>query len=86
MEPSAAAGTRVRVLDAVCFVYTCRRLIDLSLIAGGLMQKIAPTAQMHAFDLDPEAITVGKELEAEDSRFTIHHRPFGELGGAIFLY
>ena len=49
----------------------------------GLMQKIAPTAQMHAFDLDPEAITVGKELEAEDSRFTIHHRPFGELGAAL---
>ena len=49
----------------------------------GLLQKIAPTAQMHAFDLDPEAITVGKELEAEDSRFTIHHRPFGELAAVL---
>ena len=25
------SGEKVRVLDAVCFVYTCRRLIDLSL-------------------------------------------------------
>ena len=29
-----AEGNTQYVLDAVCFVYTCRRLIDLSLIAG----------------------------------------------------
>jgi 16S rRNA (cytosine1402-N4)-methyltransferase len=49
----------------------------------GLLQKIPATAQLHAFDLDPEAIVVGKELEAEDSRFTIHHRPFGELAAVL---
>ena len=27
-------GRMKYVFDAVCFVYTCRRLIDLSLIAG----------------------------------------------------
>ena len=38
------AREQVRV-DAVCFVYTCRRLIDLSLIAGrglGGGQKLGP--------------------------------------------
>ena len=33
MSPRTTAARAVR-LDAVCFVYTCRRLIDLSLIAG----------------------------------------------------
>ena len=28
----------------------------------GLLKKLAPTAQMHGFDLDPEAITAAKEL------------------------
>ena len=32
--PCLTAGQAVRVLEAVCFVYTCRRLIDLSLTAG----------------------------------------------------
>ena len=37
LAEAAAAGEPVVVIvrvDAVCFVYTCRRLIDLSLIAG----------------------------------------------------
>ena len=30
----SADGSPEYVLDAVCFVYTCRRLIDLSVVAG----------------------------------------------------
>ena len=41
------ASAYVCLLDAVCFVYTCRRLIDLSLIAGagciGVTRPSAPT-------------------------------------------
>ena len=35
----AAHHAATYVLDTVCFVYTCRRLIDLSLIAGGRPQR-----------------------------------------------
>ena len=38
-----------------------------------MLSKLSPKGRMHAFDMDPEAIVVGKQLEKEDSRFTIHH-------------
>ena len=38
------------VLDAVCFVYTCRRLIDLSLIAGTRPPRLSfPGSAAYAF-------------------------------------
>lgn len=58
-----------------------------------LLAAMSPTGKLHAFDMDPEAIKVGKELMAKDSRFTIHHAPFssmkkvlksfGELPGSV---
>ena len=33
---TSTSGTREVRIDAVCFVYTCRRLIDLAMIAGTL--------------------------------------------------
>ena len=36
-----------------------------------------------AFDLDPEAIKVAKNLEAEDKRFSIVHRPFGDMAEVV---
>lgn len=43
----------------------------------GILAALSPEGRLHAFDMDPEAIKVGKELEREDPRFTIHHAPFG---------
>ena len=43
----------------------------------GILAALSPDGRLHAFDMDPEAIKVGRELEKEDSRFTIHHAPFG---------
>ena len=43
----------------------------------GILAALSPEGRLHAFDMDPEAIKVGKDLEKEDSRFTIHHAPFG---------
>eukprot|EP00930_Biecheleria_cincta_P085859 TRINITY_DN75226_c0_g1_i1.p1 TRINITY_DN75226_c0_g1~~TRINITY_DN75226_c0_g1_i1.p1 ORF type:complete len:816 (-),score=146.20 TRINITY_DN75226_c0_g1_i1:24-2417(-) len=44
-----------------------------------MLAALSPTGSLHAFDMDPEAIAVGKELMAKDSRFTIHHAPFSSM-------
>mmetsp|Transcript_107122 Transcript_107122/g.301480 ORF Transcript_107122/g.301480 Transcript_107122/m.301480 type:complete len:497 (+) Transcript_107122:136-1626(+) len=44
-----------------------------------MLAAMSPTGKLHAFDLDPEAIKVGKELMAKDPRFTIHHAPFSSM-------
>jgi len=44
-----------------------------------MLAALSPTGKLHAFDMDPEAIKVGKELMAEDPRFTIHHAPFSSM-------
>jgi 16S rRNA (cytosine1402-N4)-methyltransferase len=45
----------------------------------GLLAHLAPAAQLHAFDLDPEAITVGKLLQQQDPRFVVHHCAFSTM-------
>jgi len=45
----------------------------------GILNALGKDGQLHAFDLDPEAITVGRALEKEDSRFHMHHSPFGKM-------
>jgi len=60
-----------------------------------ILKALGPTGSLHAFDLDPEAIKVGKKLAKEDSRFKIHRGGFatmadvlGELGvkpAGVFL-
>jgi 16S rRNA (cytosine1402-N4)-methyltransferase len=45
----------------------------------GILAALSPTAQLHAFDMDPEAIKAAKEMAASDSRFKIHHAPFSAM-------
>ena len=49
----------------------------------GLLEALTPNARMHAFDMDPEAISAGKELERADSRFAIHHAPFSSMAATL---
>eukprot|EP00931_Biecheleriopsis_adriatica_P025696 TRINITY_DN15701_c0_g1_i4.p1 TRINITY_DN15701_c0_g1~~TRINITY_DN15701_c0_g1_i4.p1 ORF type:complete len:188 (+),score=34.40 TRINITY_DN15701_c0_g1_i4:331-894(+) len=44
-----------------------------------MLAALSPSGRLHAFDMDPEAIAVGKELMAADSRFTVHHAPFSSM-------
>lgn len=44
-----------------------------------MLAAMSPNGTMHAFDMDPEAIKVGKALMAEDPRFVIHHAPFSSM-------
>ena len=36
-----------------------------------------------AFDVDPTAIAIARQLEAKDTRFNIFHRPFGDLASVV---
>lgn len=45
----------------------------------GMLAALQPAARMHAFDMDPEAISAGNELARADNRFTIHHAPFSSM-------
>jgi len=44
-----------------------------------ILQRLSSDARLFAFDVDPEAVLVAKELEKEDPRFSIIHRPFGDI-------
>ena len=44
-----------------------------------MLAAMSPAGRLHAFDMDPEAIRVGKELMAADARFTIHHARFSTM-------
>ena len=48
-----------------------------------MLAAMSPEGRMHAFDMDPEAIRVGKELMAADPRFTIHYALFSTMGKAL---
>lgn len=45
-----------------------------------ILKRLPPGGRLVAFDVDPYAIAVGRELEKQDSRFKIVHRPFGDIG------
>jgi len=49
----------------------------------GILASLSAKGRLHAFDMDPEAIAEARKLEAEDSRFTIHHAPFGCMDAVL---
>ncbi|PCJ30166.1 MAG: 16S rRNA (cytosine(1402)-N(4))-methyltransferase [Moraxellaceae bacterium] len=48
-----------------------------------LLKQLGKEARVLAFDKDPEAIKIGKELEQEDSRFEIVHGSFAEITAVV---
>lgn len=48
-----------------------------------LLQQLAPEGRLFAFDLDPEAIAVGRQLQQEDPRFHIFHSSFAQLESCL---
>ena len=44
-----------------------------------ILKALGPSGRLHGFDVDEEAIKAGKELERQDSRFTIHRAPFSQM-------
>ena len=44
-----------------------------------ILKALGPSGRLHGFDVDEDAIKAGKELERQDSRFTIHRAPFSQM-------
>mmetsp|Transcript_64906 Transcript_64906/g.146420 ORF Transcript_64906/g.146420 Transcript_64906/m.146420 type:complete len:691 (+) Transcript_64906:80-2152(+) len=44
-----------------------------------VLEALGPTGELHAFDMDEEAVEVGRQLEKEDPRFHMHHAPFSSM-------
>lgn len=61
--------------------------IDATFGRGGhsrkLLSQLGPDGKLYAIDRDPTAIAVAKELELEDSRFTILPGPFSGLASYV---
>lgn len=61
--------------------------VDCTFGRGGhsreILSRLSREGRLWAFDVDPEAVAVARELEKEDPRFRILHRPFAELAEAI---
>jgi 16S rRNA (cytosine1402-N4)-methyltransferase len=55
--------------------------LDATFGRGGhsraILSRLGPNGRLLAFDRDPDAIRVGREIQ--DARFTLLHRPFAEL-------
>lgn len=45
----------------------------------GLLRQLAENGQVIAFDVDPNAVNMARDLESQDHRFTFLHRPFGDM-------
>lgn len=45
-----------------------------------ILRQLSPSGRLLAFDKDPQAVTEGKALEQEDTRFSICHRSFADIG------
>ena len=49
----------------------------------GILAALGPNGKLHAFDMDPDAITAGRELAKQDTRFVIHHAPFSSMNKVL---
>ena len=48
-----------------------------------LLARLSPQGRLLAFDKDPEAVEVARQLAVEDSRFAIAHQGFAELASEL---
>jgi len=61
--------------------------VDCTFGRGGyseqILARLSDSARVFAFDVDPSAIALGRQLEKRDSRFRIFHRPFSDMGKVL---
>jgi len=48
-----------------------------------LLSRLSVRGRLYAFDVDPSAVAVARQLEQRDSRFRIIHQPFSSLANAL---
>jgi 16S rRNA (cytosine1402-N4)-methyltransferase len=58
--------------------------VDATFGRGGhsrlILQRLSPEGRLTAFDKDPQAVAAAEQLAASDSRFSIRHQGFAQLG------
>lgn len=61
--------------------------VDCTFGRGGyseqILAKLGDSARLFAFDIDPTAVALGRQLEKRDSRFRIFHKPFADIGKVL---
>lgn len=85
------ASAHISVLLAEAVTALCVKpdgvYLDATFGRGGhsraILERLGPSGRLIALDRDPEAIAAGKALTDKDARFTLAHRPFSELSGAL---
>jgi len=57
--------------------------VDCTFGRGGhsreILSRLSPSGRLFAFDVDPEAVAVARDLERQEPRFRIFDRPFGDF-------
>lgn len=51
-----------------------------------ILSRLGERGRLLALDRDAAAVAVGRDLAAQDARFSIQHRPFSELSAAVADY
>jgi len=51
-----------------------------------ILEKLSPEGRLHAFDVDDEAVAVGRELMEKDKRFVMHRRWFGDMAAELQVW
>jgi len=51
--------------------------------AREILARLSGNGRLFAFEIDPDAVEIGRALEREDSRFQIVHRPYGDISTAL---
>lgn len=63
------------------------RVVDATLGRGGhsarILDELGPAGRLLALDRDPQAVAAGGERFGDDSRVTVAHYPFSQLGAAL---
>lgn len=61
--------------------------VDCTFGRGGhsrqILAQLSEHGRLFAFDVDPDAVAVGRKMEQQDKRFQIIHRPFGDIGTVL---
>ena len=84
---SGVGGSSNSARDTVRHGDGGRIYVDGTFGRGGhskaILEKMGPKDTLHGFDLDPEAVAMGRKLAQDDPRFRIHHAKFSDMEAVL---
>lgn len=73
-------------LEALC-IQPSGRYVDCTFGRGGhtsaILNRLGDSGQVVGFDRDPDAVVVGRSIQANDTRFQMVHAPFSTLSDTL---